>query len=88
MQRSDPALSPLYAELKGLPPLLVQVGEDELLLRQSQLLARRAQAAGVDCRLELYRQQWHVFQINCGLLASADQALQRVLDFLRQRGCP
>ena len=83
-----PELSPQYAELHGLPPLLVQVGEDEVLLRQSQLLAERARAAGVDCRLELYRRQWHVFQINCGLLASADLALQRVVEFLRQRGCP
>ncbi|MWV12520.1 alpha/beta hydrolase fold domain-containing protein [Pseudomonas sp. R-28-1W-6] len=88
MDRRDPQLSPLYAELHGLSPLLVQVGEDEMLLRHSQLLARRAVAAGVDCRLELYRRQWHVFQINCGLLAGADQALQRLLDFLRQRGCP
>ena len=87
MDRRNPALSPLYAELQGLPPLLVQVGEDEILLRQSQLLAERAMAAGVACQLELYQRQWHVFQINCGLLPSADQALQRVLDFLRQRGC-
>ncbi|WP_240008834.1 alpha/beta hydrolase [Aquipseudomonas campi] len=88
MDRRDPAVSPLYADLQGLPPLLVQVGEDEILLRQSQLLAEHALAAGVDCELELYRRQWHVFQINCGLLPSADQALQRVLGFLRQRGCP
>lgn len=83
-----PELSPHYADLRGLPPLLVQVGEDELLLRQSELLIEQARAAGVDCRLELYRRQWHVFQLNCGWLASADLALQQVHAFLRQRGCP
>lgn len=83
-----PELSPHYADLRGLPPLLVQVGEDELLLRQSELLAEQARAAGVDCRLELYRRQWHVFQLNCGWLASADLALQQVHAFLRERGCP
>lgn len=88
MDRRASAVSPLYADLQGLPPLLVQVGEDEILLQQSQQLAERAAAAGVDCELELYRRQWHVFQINCGLLPSADEALQRVLGFLRQRGCP
>lgn len=85
VERRAPALSPLYADLRDLPPLLVQVGEDERLLPQSLLLQEQA---GLDLRLELYPHQWHVFQINCGLLEIADLALQRVLDFLRQRGCP
>lgn len=85
MDRCDPLLSPLYADLRGLPPILVQVGEDERLLAQSLLLQEQA---GIDLQLELYPHQWHVFQINCGLLDIADLALQRVLDFLRLRGCP
>ncbi|MEK1905748.1 MAG: alpha/beta hydrolase [Pseudomonas sp.] len=84
IDRRDPTLSPLYADLRGLPPLLVQVGEDERLLTQS---LRLQEQAGIDLQLELYPRQWHVFQINCGLLDIADLALQRVLEFLRQRGC-
>lgn len=84
VERRAPALSPLYADLRGLPPLLVQVGQDERLLPQSLLLQEQT---GLDLRLELYPRQWHVFQINCGLLDIADLALQRVLDFLRLRGC-
>lgn len=86
--RDDPQVSPHYAELHGLPALLVQVGEDECLLPQSRRLIEHAQAAAVDCRLELYRQQWHVFQLNCGLLASADLAVHNAVEFLRQRGYP
>jgi monoterpene epsilon-lactone hydrolase len=84
VDRLQPLLSPLRAELHGLPPLLVQVGEDEHLLEQSLRLRERA---GLDLRLEVYPHQWHVFQINCGLLAVADLAMGRIVEFLRERGC-
>ena len=82
--RSQPLLSPLRAELHGLPPLLVQVGEDERLLEQSLRLHDRP---GLDLRLEVYPGLWHVFQINCGLLAAADLAMGRIVEFLGERGC-
>lgn len=84
---SDPALSPLHADLAGLPPTLLQVGEDELLLQDSLRLADRAREAGVDLRLERYPALWHVFQIHAGILRAADQALARVATFLNERGC-
>ena len=77
-----PTLSPVFADLAGLPPLLVQVGEDELLLNDGLRLAERAQAAGVAVRLERYPQCWHVFQAHVGVLDVADLAVQRVADFL------
>ena len=82
--RSGALLSPLRADLSGLPPLLVQVGEDEHLLSQS---LRLRDSAGLDLHLEVYPGQWHVFQINCGLLAVAALALRRVAEFLGERGC-
>jgi monoterpene epsilon-lactone hydrolase len=82
VDRSQPLLSPLQADLSGLPPLLVQVGEDEHLLAQSLRLP-----PGPDLRLEVYPRQWHVFQINCGLLAVADLAMGRIVEFLGERGC-
>lgn len=84
VERDQPLLSPLRAELQGLPPLLVQVGEDEHLLEQSLRLRERP---GLDLRLEVYPRQWHVFQINCGLLAVADLAMGRIIEFLGERGC-
>ncbi|WP_252273035.1 alpha/beta hydrolase [Pseudomonas subflava] len=84
INRRVPALSPLHADLSGLPPLLVQVGEDEHLLTQS---LRLRDCAGLDLRLEVYPRQWHVFQINCGLLEVAALALRRVVEFLEEKGC-
>ena len=84
VDRGAPLLSPLHADLAGLPPLLVQVGEDERLLTQSLGLR---DCPGLDLRLEVYPGQWHVFQINCGLLEVAALAMQRVAGFLGERGC-
>ncbi|WP_373388168.1 alpha/beta hydrolase [Pseudomonas alcaligenes] len=84
VDRRDPLLSPLFADLHGLPPLLVQVGEDEHLLQHS---LRLRECAGLDLQLEVYPGQWHVFQINCGLLDVATLALRRVAEFLGERGC-
>lgn len=85
--RSDPGLSPLFADLQGLPPLLLQVGEDEILLNDSLRFAGQALAAGVQVRLERYPGLWHVFQAHTGMLKAADFALGRVVGFLRERGC-
>ncbi|WP_324730579.1 alpha/beta hydrolase [Pseudomonas paeninsulae] len=85
--RNDPGLSPLFADLVGLAPLLIQVGEDELLLNDSLRFAEQAEAAGVSVRLERYPGLWHVFQAHAGLLNAADFALDRVVHFLRERGC-
>ncbi|NQD93269.1 alpha/beta hydrolase, partial [Pseudomonas sp. CrR25] len=77
--RDDPRLSPLFAELAGLPPLLIQVGEDELLLNDSLRFAEKARAAGVSVCLERYPGLWHVFQAHAGMLKAADFALERVV---------
>ena len=56
-----PLASPLYADLRGLPPVMVQVGEDELLLDDARRLVERAHAAGVDATLEVWPGLWHIF---------------------------
>lgn len=80
-----PWLSPLNADLAGLPPLLIQVGEDEVLRDDSLRFCERARAAGVEVRLQRYAGLWHVFQAHAGVLRVADLALQRVADFLREK---
>jgi monoterpene epsilon-lactone hydrolase len=57
----DPRASPAHGDLKGLPPLLCQVGADELLLDDAVSLADQARAAGVDASLEVWRGMPHVF---------------------------
>ena len=80
----DALASPVNADLGGLPPTLVQVGTDEILLGDSRRLHERLQAAGVTTRLEEYPRRWHVFQVNAGVLADADRALDSVAAFTRR----
>jgi monoterpene epsilon-lactone hydrolase len=58
----SPEVSPLYAPLDGLPPLLVQVGTEELLYSDSERLVERARAAGVEVTFEVGEGLLHVFQ--------------------------
>jgi cyclohexanone monooxygenase len=76
---------PLQADLAGLPPLLVQVGADEILLGDAQALAAHAGHCGVSCRLEVFEQRWHVFQLQAAQLHSARSAIGAVAEFARER---
>jgi acetyl esterase/lipase len=83
---TEPLASPICADLRGLPPTLVQVGHDELLLSDARRLHAALAAAGVAVELQEYPRRWHVFQANAGVLADADRALESVAVFLRARG--
>jgi acetyl esterase/lipase len=78
-----PLVSPVNADLAGLPPTLVQVGTDEILLGDARRLRERLQSAGVQVGYEEYAHRWHVFQANAGLLADADRAMDSVARFIR-----
>ncbi len=80
-----PLLSPLYGDLHGLPPLLIQVGEDELLLSDCTRFAERARAAGVEIRLEIWPRMWHVWQIFVPVLPEANKAIRAIAAFVRER---
>ena len=60
---TSPMLSPLFGDFRGFPPTLIQAGSNELLLSDSVRLRDRMQAAGVPCRLEVWTDMWHVFQM-------------------------
>jgi acetyl esterase/lipase len=77
----DPLASPLYGDLAGLPPLLIQCGDHETILDDSVRLAERARRAGVAVELEIYPAMFHVFQA-FGELNAAQQALARAGPFL------
>ena len=59
---SNPLISPIYGEMSGLPPMLIQVGDYEVLLDDSRRLAEQARAAGVLVQYEVFEQSYHVFQ--------------------------
>lgn len=80
---TDARISPLLADLRGLPPTLVQVGGDEILLDDARRLAERAWAVGVDLRMEIEPGMWHDFQLQAALLQRAAAAVTRIGRFLR-----
>jgi len=75
-------ISPLFADLSGLPATCVHVGDYETLLDDSVELVRRAQAVGVEAQLEVWPQLWHVWQSYAGRLPEADQSLAALGEFL------
>jgi acetyl esterase/lipase len=79
-----PLAAPLYADLTGLPPLLIQVGTAEVLLDDSTRLAERARSAGVDVNLEPWDDMIHVWQTMAVILPEAQQAIDRIGEFVRQ----
>jgi epsilon-lactone hydrolase len=82
---SDPQISPIFGDLSGLPPLLIQVGSHEILLSDALRLAGRAATTDVAVTLEVTPGVPHVFQGFSGLLDEAGAALDRAADFLRSQ---
>jgi monoterpene epsilon-lactone hydrolase len=82
---SHPQVSPLFADLKGLPPLLIQVGTREILLDDARRLAERAEAAGVEVTLDVREDMVHVWQYFTPLLPEARQAIAEIGAFIAAR---
>ena len=79
-----PLAAPLYADLTGLPPLLIQVGTAEVLLDDSTRLAERARTAGVDVTMEPWDDMIHVWQLVAAILPEGQQAIDRIGEFVRE----
>jgi acetyl esterase/lipase len=79
-----PLAAPLYADYRGLPPLLIQVGTREILLDDSTRVAEKAKAAGVDVTLEKWEGLIHVWQLFGPTVPEAEQAVTRIGEFVRK----
>lgn len=75
-------ISPVYADLSQLPPMLIQVGLDEILLSDSIRLANIAREAGVDVTLDIWENMWHVWHFFAGKMPEADKAINQVSSFI------
>jgi acetyl esterase/lipase len=84
----DPLVSPLLADLTGLPPLLVQGGTGDFVVVDAHRLAARAREHGVDVRLELYPADTHDFQVFWSFLPEAADALKQAGRFAREVASP
>jgi acetyl esterase/lipase len=83
--RTTPTASPLFADLAGLPPMLIQVGAGELLLDDSTRFAERATAAGGDVTLEIWDDVFHVWHAFADLLPEARDAIARIGAYVDDR---
>ncbi len=87
LQQADPetpTASPLYGDLTGLPPLLIHVGTDELLLDDSRRFAELARQAGVEVQLDIWEGMFHVWHLAAGIVPEATQAIGEIADFLKK----
>jgi epsilon-lactone hydrolase len=80
--RADPMISPVYANLANLPPLLIQCGTDDLVAPDSVKLADRAAAAGVDVTSTRWPGLWHDFTLQPDITTSAGRALDQAAAFI------
>ncbi len=80
----SPLISPIHADLKGISPLLIHVGSDEMLLDDSTRIAEKAKNAGVDVTLKIYDKMWHVWHFNVKLMPEARSAIEELGSFIRK----
>lgn len=79
----SPLVSPAFGEYSGIPPLLIQVGEHEIIRDDSVQVAAKARAEGVDVQLEVWPGMFHVFQSHEPLLPEGVQAIDHIASFMR-----
>ncbi len=82
---ASPLISPVFADLSGLPALLVQAGEHEILRSDSQRLSENARQVGVSVSLEIWEGMWHVWHMFAGLMPEAQRAIDRIGRFIQER---
>lgn len=80
----NPFISPIYASCHNLPPLLIQVGTDEILLDDATRLAQKARAADVEVTLDIWDGMLHVWQMGVPYIPEAQQAIDQIGAFIQQ----
>jgi monoterpene epsilon-lactone hydrolase len=79
-----PLISPVHANFHGLPPILIQVGSDEMLLNDSKRLAAQASKAGVSVTLDIWENMWHVWHLFAGIMPESKRAVFDVGEFVQK----
>jgi acetyl esterase/lipase len=84
-QRQFPLVSPVFADVEGLSPMFIQVGDDEILLSDSERIADACVAAGIDVELEIWPEMWHVFQVFTRKMPESRQAIDKMGTYIQSR---
>ena len=79
-----PLAAPLYADLRGLPPILIQVGDAEVLLDDSTRLAGIAREAGVEVQMDVWDDMIHVWHLFAPMLPEGKQAISQAGEFIKK----
>jgi acetyl esterase/lipase len=80
----NPLPSPVHGDWSGMPPLLIQVGTNEVLLDDARALERVCKQAGVEATLEEWEGMVHVWHSFCGLIDDADRAVERIGEWVKE----
>ena len=81
----NPLASPVFGDYRGIPPLLIQVGEHEMLRDDSIRVAKKARSDGIQVKLEVWPGMFHVFQSHEPLLPEAQESIEHIAEFMRSR---
>lgn len=84
-QIRDPLVSPLYGDMTGLPPMLIQVGDHEILLSDSTRVTEKISAVGGQITLQVWPEMWHVFQFFVGKMPESKRAIRDIGAFLKKQ---
>lgn len=80
----DPLISPLFGDLSGLPPLLINAGEDDELFDDGRLFAEKAKAAGVDVTFRAGKDMVHCYPLMAPMFREATEAMDEIVTFIRK----
>ena len=81
----NPLASPVFGDYRGIPPLLIQVGEHEMLRDDSIRVANKARSDGIRVKLEVWTGMFHVFQSHEPLLPEARESIEHIAEFMRSK---
>ena len=84
-QLDDPLVSPVFADMRDMPPLFIQVGDHELLLSDSERLANSQRESGGEVELTVWPGMWHVFQFCVHKMPESRRAIRQIGEYIRQR---
>jgi len=80
----DPLVSPLFADLHGLPPIYIQVGTSEILLDDSKRIAEKLETSGVDVELDIWEDMIHVFAAFASFASESREAIEKIGEFIEK----
>jgi len=85
VELKNPLVSPVFANVAGLPPTFIQVGDDEILLSDATRFAALMEEAGLEVQLEIWPEMWHVFQLLVGKMPESRKAIKKIGAYIGAR---